>query len=384
MFALGPRTAAGVFFAVQGACFASWGSRIANIQEQLGLSEAQLGLILLTLPVGSLAATPLSGMAVSRFGSQHIVRWAACAYALTLVGVACAQSLWQLACVLTLFGAAGTVLNIAVNAQGVAVEAYLRRSVMASFHGLWSLAGFLSAAFGGALVGAQVPGVLHYGVVAVGVCVTTALVSPHLLKDEPRPAGSPKPRRMPDRQLLQLGLVALCAMICEGTMFDWSGVYFRKVVHAPTALGGAGYAAYMGTMASGRFLTDRWAGRYGWVSIVRFSGGLIAAGLLLSAAVPLLPVATIGFMMVGAGTSSVVPLVYGQAGKSQVLSPSMALSAVSTIGFFGFLLGPPLIGLLAQWTNLQVAFGCIALMGLMVRRVVQTLADERTAAASTP
>jgi MFS family permease len=374
MFTIGPRTAAGVFFALQGVCFASWGSRIATVQEQLGLSEASLGLILLTLPIGALAVTPLSGSWVARFGSQRVVCWAAAAYAASLLSIAFVMGIWQLTIVLVAFGASGTVLNIAVNSQGVAVEAHIRRSVMASFHGLWSLAGFLSAAFGGALVGAQVSCAIHYGVVAAFVLVAMAVAGPHLLRDVPVVANGVKPRRLPDRELLQLGLVALCAMICEGTMFDWSGVYFRKVVHAPPAWIGAGYAAYMGTMATGRFMADRWAGQYGWVSIVRFSGGLIALGLVLSASVPALPIATLGFMMVGAGTSSIVPLVYGQAGKSKTLSPSMALSAVSTIGFLGFLMGPPIIGLLAEVTNLRVAFACIALMGLMVRYVVQRLA----------
>lgn len=374
MFTIGPRAAAGIFYALQGVCFGSWGSRIATIQDRLDLSHQLLGLILLTLPVGSLAVTPVSGSWVARFGSQRVLVWATVAYVTTLLGISFAATKWQLVLILIAFGASGTVMNIAVNSQGVAVENHIQKSVMASFHGMWSLAGFLSALFEVLCVNLGLSCTTHYLLVMALVLLTVAAARPHLLTDVPAVRGGPKLRRKPDRQLAELGAVALCAMICEGTMFDWSGIYFQEIVQAPAAWSGLGYAAFMGTMASGRFLADRFVGTYGWVAIVRFSGGLIACGLLLSAAVPYLPMATLGFMMVGAGTSSIVPLVYGQAGKSKTLTPSMALSAVSTIGFLGFLLGPPVIGIFAHYTNLRWSFALIALMGLAVAKVVQRFA----------
>lgn len=374
MFTIGPRAAAGIFFALQGVVFASWGSRIATIQDQLDLSHQMLGLILLTLPIGSLAVTPLSGSWVAHFGSQRVLVWAAVAYVSTLVGISFTTTTMQLVFILIAFGASGTVMNIAVNSQGVAVETHIRKSIMASFHGLWSLAGFASASFGMVCVSLSLTCTTHYLMILALVLATVAAARPHLLPDVPAVRGGPKPRRMPDRELAELGAVALCAMICEGTMFDWSGIYFQEVVEAPAAWSGLGYAAFMGTMASGRFMADRFAGQYGWVAIVRFSGCLIACGLLLSAIFPYLPIATVGFMMVGAGTSSIVPLVYGQAGKSKTLSPSMALSAVSTIGFLGFLLGPPVIGIFAHYTSLRCSFALIALMGLAVAKVVQRFA----------
>lgn len=374
MLTFSPRTAVGIFFALQGICFSSWGSRIANLQDALQLSDATLGLILLTLPIGSLLVTPLSGMWVARLGSQRVVTWAAWAYSASLLGIALVNAQWLLICVLICFGASGTVMNIAVNSQGVAVENHYNRSVMASFHGLWSLAGFTGASFGAMLIGAHVSCLVHYGVVFVFVCGVSWYVSPCLLKDLPQVASDTPTRRLPDVHLLKLGALALCAMICEGTMFDWSGVYFNRVVRASPAWMGLGYVAFMGTMALGRFLVDRWVGVYGWVHIVRICGALIAVGLLVSAAYPSLLVATLSFMLVGAGTSAIVPLVYGQAGKSKVLSPSMALSAVSTIGFFGFLLGPPIIGLLAEVSNLRIAFVCVAIMGLLIRYMVARFA----------
>lgn len=370
MLRFSPRAAVGIFFALQGICFSSWGSRIANLQDALQLSDATLGLILLTLPIGSLLVTPLSGLWVARLGSQRVVTWAAWAYSASLLAIALVHAQWLLIAVLVAFGASGTVMNIAVNSQGVAVENHYNRSVMASFHGLWSLAGFAGASFGATLIGAHVSCLVHYGLVFVFVCGVSLYVSPFLLTDLPQVASSTPARRLPDLHLLKLGALALCAMICEGTMFDWSGVYFNRVVLASPAWMGLGYVAFMGTMALGRFLVDRWVGVYGWIQIVRTCGALIALGLALSAAYPSLVVATLSFMLVGAGTSAIVPLVYAQAGKSKVLSPSMALSAVSTIGFFGFLLGPPIIGLLAEISNLRIAFVCVALMGLLIRQMV--------------
>jgi MFS family permease len=149
-------------------------------------------------------------------------------------------------------------------------------------------------------------------------------------------------------------------------MFDWSGVYFKKVVQAEGAWIGAGYSAFMITMASGRFVADYFTHRFGLKKIMQFSGVLIAAGLLLAVIFPQLLTALIGFLLVGFGVSSVVPLIYSEAGKSKTMSPGVALAAVSTIGFLGFLSGPPLIGLVAGATSLKISFLIIAFMGLSV------------------
>ena len=145
----------------------------------------------------------------------------------------------------------------------------------------------------------------------------------------------------PDRSLINLGIIAFCSMICEGSMFDWSGVYFQKVVHPPKGLVAIGYTAFMSTMASGRFVGDWLTTRWGMRRILRISGLLTASGLLIAILFPTLPAALIGFLLVGAGVSSVVPLVYSAAGRSRVLSPGVALAAVSTIGYLGFLLVRP-------------------------------------------
>jgi MFS family permease len=171
---------------------------------------------------------------------------------------------------------------------------------------------------------------------------------------------------MPDKSLLNLGLIAFCSMICEGTMFDWSGVYFKKVVMADKNWIGAGYTAFMCTMAIGRFIADWFTTKFGVQKTLQLSGVLIASGLLVSVFFPYLIPSILGFFLVGFGVSSVVPLVYGTAGKSKRMSAGVAIAAVSTIGFFGFLLGPPLIGIIAGFFSLRVSFVVIAAMGLTV------------------
>jgi MFS family permease len=153
-------------------------------------------------------------------------------------------------------------------------------------------------------------------------------------------------------------------MACEGTMFDWSGIYFQYEVHAPRQLVTLGYAVFMATMATGRFAGDTMATRIGKKKLLQASGVVIMAGLLTAVLFPSLVPATIGFLLVGLGVSSVVPLVYSTAGRSGKLSPGVALAAVSTIGFMGFLIGPPVIGFIAEAFSLRWSFTLIALLGL--------------------
>jgi MFS family permease len=149
-------------------------------------------------------------------------------------------------------------------------------------------------------------------------------------------------------------------------MFDWSVIYFKKVVLAQNAWMGAGYTAFMLTMATGRFIADKFAHRFGLKRTLQISGMLTASGLLIAVVFPYLSTALLGFLLVGFGVSSVVPLVYSAAGRSKTMSPGVALAAVSTIGFMGFLIGPPVIGFVAGIATLRASFTLIAAMGVCV------------------
>ena len=237
---------------------------------------------------------------------------------------------------------------------------------MASFHGLWSLAGFMAGGIGSLMIGKQILPGPHFVIMASLIVLLMAVVFKYMLPDEAKPQEKQRIFVKPDRPLLLLGVISFCCMICEGAMFDWSGIYFQKVVGAEAGWIGAGFTAFMCTMAAGRFVADRVAHRVGFKKTIQLSGILIAGGLMISVLFPFLLSAIIGFLLVGFGVSSVVPLVYSEAGKSKTMTPGMALAAVSSIGFLGFLIGPPLIGLVAGVSGLQTSFVIIAVMGLTV------------------
>lgn len=358
------RVAIGTFFFLAGLTFASWASRIPDIKVKLNLSEAQLGLVLFALPVGQMVSLPLSTFLIGRFGSRISLIMAGIFYPLLLLPLALAGSTLQLIFGLFGFGLFANLLNIAMNTQAVSVEQLYGRSIMASFHGLWSLAGFCGAFAGTLLVSYGLTPMEHFSVISILSLALVALFSKYTL---PATAGKDHKQSFfskPDKGILLLGLIAFCCMVCEGAMADWSGVYFQKVVEAPAAYVTLGYTAFMGTMATGRFLGDYLVTRFGVNKLLKMSGILIAAGLTLSILVPHLVVATIGFLLVGLGVSSVIPIVYGLAGKTKGSSASAALAAVSSISFLGFLLGPPVIGFIAHLSSLQWSFAVVALLGL--------------------
>lgn len=360
------RIAVGTLFFLQGLCFATWASRIPSIQQKLNLSESELGAVLLAIPVGSMISLPITGWLVARFGSKRVVTLGVFLYSLTLITLGMAQNTFQLISYLLLFGFVGNFMNIGVNTQAIGVESLYKKPIMGSFHGMWSLAGFAGAALGALMFGANVLPVQHFLMVTIFVVIAALVSTRYTIAEDPNRQADQPIFAKPDKSLLMLGIIAFCTMICEGAMFDWSGVYFQKVVQADQAWVGAGYASFMATMASGRFVSDWFAGKFGLKPTLQLSGVLIAIGLLLAVLLPSLPTAIAGFLLVGAGVSSVIPLVYSAAGKSSVLSPGVALAAVSTIGFLGFLMGPPLIGLVAGATSLRVSFAIIAVMGLCV------------------
>lgn len=360
------RIAVSIFFFIAGLTVSTWASRIPDIQSALHLNEAQLGGILFAIPVGQIVSLPLSGWLVSRFGSRQLVIAAAIFFPLTLILLGIATTVLQLVIVLFFFGMWANLVNIAMNTQAVGVESLYGRSIMASFHGLWSLAGFCGAAAGNFFVAKDISPFVHFLIIAVAAIFMVITSYRNTLPDERYKKTSQPIFVKPDKAVLLLGLIAFCSMICEGAMADWSGIYFQKIIQSPAAYKTLGYVAFMGTMATGRFMGDSLITKFGVKKILLISGILIAAGLAVVIVFPYLPSAIAGCLLVGFGTSCVVPMVYAIAGKSSTMSPGLALAAVSTISFVGFLLGPPVIGFIAQFAGLRISFALIALLGLGV------------------
>ncbi|RZJ70573.1 MFS transporter [Flavobacterium sp.] len=359
------RITVSTLFFMAGLCFASWASRIATIQEKLGLNEAELGGVLLALPVGLMLSLPISGWAVSKIGSRKVLAASLALYGTTLVFLGLVDSVSVLVLCLVFFGMASNAVNISVNTQAVATETLYPKPIMASFHGLWSLAGFVGAGIGTFMIGNNVETVTHFliigGIVLVAVGICWGFLHDDTGKSEPGPAFV-----KPDKFLITLGAIAFCSMIIEGAMFDWSTIYFKKVVMAEKGWIGAGYTAGMCAMASGRFVADWFSHKFGLKTTLQTSGILSFLGCVTVVVFPTLIPALLGFLLIGAGISSVVPMIYSVAGKSTTMKPGPAIAAVSTISFAGFLIGPPMIGFIGELFSLKISFLFLATMAICV------------------
>ena len=232
------RIAASAFFFLFGVGFSCWATRIADIKNALCLSDAQLGTLLLTIPVGQFCVIPFTGFFVNKFGSRNVLSLAILFYPLTMMSLGLAATVWQLRIGLFFFGITCNLCNISMNTQAVGVEKIYRRSIMASFHGIWSLAGFLGGLASTQIVKWGATPFQHFCLMGVLAVLTLVLMRPHLLKsDAPKPerpaeslAENP-PQKRPfykklsflfDGYIITLGFIAFCCRTCEGTMFDWS------------------------------------------------------------------------------------------------------------------------------------------------------------------
>ncbi|MBC6111159.1 MFS transporter [Pedobacter sp. CCM 8938] len=365
------RLAVSLFYFGQGIAFASWASRIPDLKHSLNLSDGALGSILLALPLGQLLTMPVSGRLVTKYGSKKILTITAPLYVLALSNLGLATAPWHLAVFLFLFGVIGNMCNIAVNTQGSEAEKLFGRPIMTSFHGAWSIAGFSGALVGLLMVNLHIIPYHHFWIIVVLIWINVLLNHKHLVPGKGSPNQSKtKLFTMPEGVLLQLGIIGFCSMATEGAMFDWSGVYFKDIVKAPSSLVILGYASFMVMMATGRFVGDKIIAKVGRKRTIQISGLIISTGMFLSVFFPFVVSATFGFMLVGIGVSSIVPTVYSVAGKNGKVAPGIAIAIVSSVSYFGFLMGPPLIGYISQLSSLRYSYGVIGCFGLLVSFLV--------------
>jgi MFS family permease len=356
---------AAVFF-LNGFGYGSWVPRLAEIQAKLGLSDGQLGLALFMTALGALLAMPLAGAAAHRYGSRAATAATVVLFGLSLPGLALAPSLLGLGVALALLGVAAGALDVSMNAQGVAVEKRYWHPIMSSLHGMFSLGAMAGAGATGAIAPLGVPLLPHFaGIAALVIAVGVVACAPMLPADAEAGAAGPGFAR-PSLGILLPGIVALASLLSEGAMADWSAVYLSSSLGAGTGTAAAAFAAFSMMMAAGRFTGDRLVARLGGDAVVRAGGALAAAGLGLSLAIGHPLVAVLGFALVGAGLSCVFPVVLSSAARSPDLPPSAAIAAVCTVGYFGFLLGPPMIGGLAELIGLPGALGLVVLLCALI------------------
>ncbi|GAA4295327.1 MFS transporter [Nibribacter koreensis] len=358
------RLALSVFFFLSGFNFASWTSRIPTIKAALHLNEAELGTILLAMPISSLIGLPLSGWLVSKFETRIPLTVGFLLNSLCISFIGLATTPLALIMALFLFSLSMRVYNISINTQAINLQKQHAKKFIGSFHGLWSTGGIAGVGFTTLLVSLEVTIIPHLIMVSAISLAATLFYFRNLVRGDQAPASDKKGWVKPDAYILYLGLLVFFAAVCEGGMFDWSGIYFQQVIGEDIFT--AGYLIFMTCMAISRFGSDKIIDRLGMPTTYVLSGLLISSGIGLAVLFPSFWPAMVGFSMVGFGAAAVIPMTYTLAGASKTYSPGIAISVIVTFGIVGMLIGPPMIGYLAHAFNLKVSFVAFAVSGLML------------------
>jgi len=358
-----------VFFFVSGVCFSSWASRIPTIKTFFGYNEAELGTILLFMPLSSLIGLPVSGWLIARYDSRIPMSFAFVVLALALLSIGFATTGFVLITSLCVFAFSMRVLNISMNTQAIALQKLFDRKINGSFHGLWSTGGIVGVGFSTLMVALNVSISNHLLMVGMATLVITFFSYRFLLQNDRAKSGNKLILGKPDPYIAYLGLLVFFAGICEGGMFDWSGIYFKEVVKVEIFTWG--YLTYMICMALSRFASDRFVDKIGMANTYVASSSLIFFGILLAIVYPTFWASMIGFCLTGFGTAAIIPMTFTLASGSKKYSPGMAISLIATYGIVGMFIGPPLVGYLAHAFNLRVSFLLFALSGAMFVPVSQ-------------
>ncbi|AOW19591.1 MFS transporter [Urechidicola croceus] len=363
------RIALSAYFFLSGLAFASWASRIPTIKDMFNLNEAQLGTILLTMPICSLIGIPISGWLVAKYDSRQPLIVGFIAFAIILFFIGFVSNTTQLVIALSLFAFFMRILNVSGNTQSITLQQRFEKRIIGSLHGLWSIGGVTGVGFSTLMVYMNVSMKIHLMIVAAFTLITAIIAYRYTLKKDKSTTGNKIILGKPDPFIVLLGLLVFFAAICEGGMFDWSGVYFKEVVGEKVFT--YGYFTFMGFMALSRFFSDKIIDSIGMPRMYIYSALLVALGIFTAIQFPTFWPALLGFCLIGIGTAAVFPMTFALAGTSKKYSPGIAVSIITTYGTLGFLLGPPFIGYLAHAIGLQNAFYTFLIAGLMLIPISQ-------------
>lgn len=363
-----PRAAVSAAFLIHSTVSGTWAPRLPAIKESLGLSDGELGTALVGLAVGLLLGTRLAGAPVDRFGSRPVMRVGFPLLAATLVLPGLADSLVALFLSLFVLGLASGALDVAMNAQGIEVERLLGRPILSGLHGLWSVGLGLGAGVAALASAIDADPLEHFAVVAAVLAVASLVFMRGLL-----PAGHVTACEPNDSievhwtgPLVLLGVIAFCSFVGEGSASDWSAVYMTQELSASPALGAVAFTAFAVTMAIARFAADPLRGRLGNVVLVRGGSLIAAAGLGLALLVHEPAAAIAGFALLGLGLAPVVPIAFSAAGDLDPRATGRLVGRVATLGYAGSVVGPIMIGWLADATSLRLSLGLVVALALMI------------------
>ena len=353
-----------LLFLLAGFSAAAWASLVPVAKAATGVNEGQLGLVLLCLGIGSLLAMPVSGVVSTRHGCRKVLMVCGVALCACLPLLASVQNVFTLAAALFFFGAMIGTFDCVMNIQAVIVERNSKRPLMSGFHGFFSLGGLLGAATTSAIMDLGVSPFATVSAIALAGVLLLMLIRRHVL-----PYGNPAegpPFALPRGEVLFLGMLCMTVFLVEGSMMDWSAVMLTENHGMPVAQAGYGFAAFSLTMTFGRLTGDRIVARVGRRSVVTVGGLLAMGGILLATLVPLWQAALLGYAMVGLGCSNIVPVLFTAVGRQTSMPQSVAVPAMSTLGYAGVLAGPAAIGFIAHHSSLPMAFLLVAALMLFV------------------
>lgn len=357
------RLAVKIIFFLNGFVHANYFSRLPRIQEQFSIDNGVVGLVLLASSIGALLAMPFTGWLIIRNGSRRITIFGIFFYCGLIPFIPWMPNLSSLMILFFILGISSGMSDVAMNSQAVMVEKQMQKPIMTSFHALFSV-GMALGAFAGAFftkIGAGI--FLHFAFVSALSLVTIFLARYYLVHDKPEIKTTEEPAfRLPNAAMVSIGVIAFCSMLGEGAMADWSTNYMENVAKANHALAPIGLSAFALAMTIGRIFGDGARVKFGDRSLMVACGLVATAGLAIAIAFthPFMVIA--GLFIVGIGLSAIVPIAYSIAGHTKDLPPGVGLAMVTTVGYSGFLFGPPIIGFIAQWQNLRVALGLVALL----------------------
>ena len=354
-----------------GICFSSWASRIPTIKAFFNFNDAQLGTVLLFMPISSLLGLPVSGWLVSRFESRYPMTAGLILIAISLFMIGFATSEIVLIASISVFAFSTRIMSIALNTQAIQLQKRYDRKINGSFHGLWSTGGIVGVGVSTIFVAFNVSMVIHFAIISALSLIVTLTAFRRLDGNERSTTGNRIAFAKPDPYIVYLGLLVFLAAVCEGGMFDWSGIYFRETVGVE--LFTLGYLLFMVLMATSRFVSDGLVEQFGMAKMYLMSGSLMCLGILMAVAMPTFWPSLIGFCLVGFGCASVIPMTFSLAGHSKKYSPGMAISIIATYSIVGMLIGPPVIGYISHAFSLRIAFLVFAFAGLLMLPISQLL-----------
>jgi MFS family permease len=373
------RFSIGILFFICGLNFATWATRIPDFKATLHLSDAELGTVLMGLPIGSLVSLPIAGWLLTKYASRWITLIAVVMYVVVLPSLGYLSSAVTLFTGLFFFGMAGDIMNIAMNTQVVSLEAKINKIIMSSFHAIFSIGLMAGAFLGGILEKESFTAQEHFSLVALLNIIIIPFSFPNLLIDKPvQDESKPKSSILNlGPYLITLSFIAFCGMLCEGAMADWISLYFKEYSpNSPFPIT-IGFSFFAVAMVVGRFLGDTITLKYEISTILIINGILVSLGMLLTLLFPTIYLKIAGCFLTGIGISTIVPLIYSKAGNQKEIMPSIAIAGVSTIAYIGFLIGPVLIGYLSDFIGLDKALYLIVILGFLAAFISKTWATTK-------